>query len=118
MRLFPGFKETKNQIVPGLAARNLADVRNVHSGSVDGVNIEAPKAPSSSEQFYGGFWHPRWWFDKSSTAAPQDKGPCFALAAVDSQRPSQVCQAPGSDKRSWHGVAVMTRCTPAAFFDD
>jgi hypothetical protein len=39
-----GIQETANQIVPGLAARNLADVRG-HFGLVDGVNIEAPKAP-------------------------------------------------------------------------
>ena len=40
-----GIQETANQIVPGLAARNLADVRG-HFGLVDGVNIEAPKAPA------------------------------------------------------------------------
>ena len=39
-----GIQETANHIVPGLAARNLADVRG-HFGLVDGVNIEAPKAP-------------------------------------------------------------------------
>lgn len=39
-----GIQETANQIVPGLAARNLADVRG-HFGLVDGVTIEAPKAP-------------------------------------------------------------------------
>ena len=39
-----GIQETANQIVPGLAARNLADVRG-HFGLVDGVNIEDPKAP-------------------------------------------------------------------------
>jgi len=40
-----GIQETANQIVPGLAARNLADVRG-HFGLTDGVNIEAPKAPA------------------------------------------------------------------------
>ena len=39
-----GIQETANQIVPGLAAQNLRDVRG-HFGLVDGVNIEAPKAP-------------------------------------------------------------------------
>ena len=37
-----GIQETANQIVPGLAAHNLADVRG-HFGLVDGVNIEDPK---------------------------------------------------------------------------
>ena len=42
-----GTQETANQIVPGLAARNLADVRG-HFGLTDGVNIEAPKAPAQA----------------------------------------------------------------------
>ena len=41
-----GIQETSNQIVPGLAARNLADVRG-YFGLIDGVNIEAPKAPAA-----------------------------------------------------------------------
>ena len=38
-------QETANQIVPGLAAQNLRDV--LGSFRLDGVNIEAPKAPAA-----------------------------------------------------------------------
>ena len=41
-----GTQDTANQIVPGLVANNLRDVRG-HFGLIDGVNIEAPKAPVS-----------------------------------------------------------------------
>ena len=39
-----GSQDAVNQIVPSLAARNLADVMG-HFGLLDGVNIEAPKSP-------------------------------------------------------------------------
>ena len=41
-----GSQDAANQIVPSLAARNLADVMG-HFGLLDGVNIEAPKAPAA-----------------------------------------------------------------------
>ena len=41
-----GTQDTANQIVPGLVANNLRDVRG-HFGLIDGVNIEAPKAPAA-----------------------------------------------------------------------
>ena len=41
-----GTQDTANQIVPGLVANNLRDVRG-HFGLIDGVNIEAPKATAA-----------------------------------------------------------------------
>lgn len=40
-----GVQDAANQIVPGLVANNLRDVRG-HFGMTDGVNAEAPKAPA------------------------------------------------------------------------